>query len=278
MTPPATQPVTPTWTVGWSYAELRAEGLSRRSIDRALRSGSLLRARRDRYLHGDAPAHVAAAVACGGRLDCLSLLGELGVFVQEKPMLHVQLTPGTGHGPGVRHGIVRHWRHTAADARSTTTDIIEALAQACRCQNPRSAIATLDSAWHAGWVDEEGIAAVFRLLPRRFRVLRSNLERRSESGPETLVRLMARALGCDVEAQVSMPGVGRVDLVLDGLLVIECDSQEFHQGWTSQQRDRSRDLALAAMGYVTLRPWASAIMWQPETVVDAIRGLHGTRA
>ena len=67
---------------------------------------------------------------------------------------------------------------------------------------------------------------------------------------------------------MSIAGVGRVDLVLDGWLVIECDSREFHEGWMPQQRDRARDLALAALGYVTLRPWASAIMWQPETVVD----------
>jgi very-short-patch-repair endonuclease len=173
--------------------------------------------------------------------------------------------------------MVRHWRHTGARPGSTRTEIVEALAQACRCQGPRAAIATLDSAWHRGWVDEEGISEVFARLPRRFRVLRKHLDQRSESGPETLVRLMARGLGCAVEVQVQIAGVGRVDLVLDGWLVIECDSREFHEGWESQQQDRARDLALASRGFVTLRPWASVIMWQPETVVAAIRGVLASR-
>ncbi len=73
-----------------------------------------------------------------------------------------------------------------------------------------------------------------------------------------------------------MAGVGRVDMVVDGWLVIECDSREFHQGWKAQLEDRRRDLALAALGYTTIRPAAEDILYWPEVVVAAIVGLLRT--
>ena len=173
--------------------------------------------------------------------------------------------------------IVRHWRPTSMPRDALVTDLIEALVQAIRCQEPRAAIATLDSAWHLGLVDEEAIAEVFSRLPRRYRRLRGLLDRRSESGPETLVRLMLRALGCRVDVQPSIRGVGRVDFVVDGWLIIECDSEEFHSSWLAQRRDRRRDLAAARLGYTTVRLLAEDVMWNRELVQAALKDViaHG---
>lgn len=93
-----------------------------------------------------------------------------------------------------------------------------------------------------------------------------------------MMRLMLRGLGCTVEVQVGYAGIGRVDLVVDGWLVIECDSEKHHSGWKKQQEDRTRDLLLAAQGYTTLRPTAVAIMERPEEVLAAVKGLLATRA
>lgn len=84
---------------------------------------------------------------------------------------------------------------------------------------------------------------------------------------------MARALGCRVELQVRFDGIGYVDLLIDGWLVIECDSEQFHGGWEKQKSDRARDLALAARGYTTIRPTAEAIIYRPGEVVSALQGL-----
>ena len=35
------------------------------------------------------------------------------------------------------------------------------------------------------------------------------------------MRLMLRGLGCQIEVQVVIPGVGRVDFVVDGWLIVE---------------------------------------------------------
>ncbi|UUT35769.1 endonuclease domain-containing protein [Microbacterium elymi] len=140
----------------------------------------------------------------------------------------------------------------------------------------RHALATMDSAWHHGIVDEKKINAVFARLPRRFRRLRGLLDKRAESGPETLVRLMLRGLGCDAVVQVRIPRVGRVDIVVDGWLIVECDSEEFHSGWTAQKRDRRRDLEAAAQGYTTIRLLAEDILYHPERVLAALKAVLAT--
>lgn len=138
------------------------------------------------------------------------------------------------------------------------------------CQEPRAALATLDSAWHLGLVDEAGIAEVFDRLPRRFSALRPLLDRRSESGTETIVRLILRGLGCRFDVQVWIDTVGRVDFLVDGWLIIECDSEAHHAAWAVHKRDRRRDLAAARLGYTTIRPLAEDILYHREQVQAAL--------
>ena len=71
-----------------------------------------------------------------------------------------------------------------------------------------------------------------------------------------LMRLILRSIGCVFDVQVVIAGVGRVDFVVNGWLIIECDSEEHHSSWADQKRDRRRDQAAAARGYATYRPIA----------------------
>ena len=261
-----------------TYAELRGRGATRREIDSAVAAGRLIRVRKGTYISGSCPAVIRTAAHHGGRVDCVSLLSLLKVFVMDSRVLHVQMTYGSTRIPARSDRVVRHWRTTDAEPAALVAPLIEALAQACRCQPPRAAIATIDSAWHLALIDEEDVAEVFRRLPRRFCVLRAHLDRRSESGPETLMRLLLRSQGWEVDVQVEIAGVGRVDLIVDGWLIIECDSEEFHSGWDAGKRDRRRDLAAAARGYVTLRPIAEDIMYHPDRVLASIRAAVEHRA
>lgn len=220
----------------------------------------------DASTHGD----VLDAARVGGRLDCVSLLANLGVFVHHRSGLHVQQDPVASRRPRSPRGIRYHWRPIRAPRDSAVVDVVDALAQAVRCQPPRAAIATLDSAWHLGWVDEAGIEEVFARVPRRFRVLRPLLDRRSEAGTETLVRLVLRSLGCHVRLQVHIDGVGRVDLLVNGWLIVECDSEQFHGTWQNHKSDRRRDLAALERGYVTVRLLAEDILFHPGRVRAAL--------
>ena len=266
-------------------AEILAQGQTRRSIQAAVRSGGLIHVRRDRYLPEGSEDIFVRALRVGGRLTCLSLLALFGVFVLENRRLHVHINPRDGRlrspsnrkerlDPGSRSGPVIHWTQPLEHpGLSCAVGILDALVHAVCCQTPRAAVATLDSALHLGLITHLQLREVFAALPARFRVLETLVDGRAESGPESLVRLMAGVLGCDIRLQVSFDGIGRVDLLLDGWLVVECDSKEFHASWQQQVRDRERDLALAALGYSTLRLTAAKIMYRPDEVLAALRGL-----
>ncbi|WP_322409637.1 type IV toxin-antitoxin system AbiEi family antitoxin domain-containing protein [Microbacterium invictum] len=273
-------PLTPSQALSATF--LSTQGLARRGLDkrmirRLVSEGRLIRLRRGRYADPRAHPHLLDAGRAGGRLDCVSLLATLGVFVRENPGLHIQFDRSASRIPPLRPGYTAHWRSDRAISENLAADLIGALAQAVRCQTPRDAIATLDSAWHLGLVDEAEIAEVFRRLPHRHQTLRRLLDRRMESGPETLVRLILRGLGCGVDVQVQIPGVGRVDFVVDGWLIIECDSRAHHEGWDAQRRDRRRDLAAAALGYTTIRPLAEDLLFAYDATATAIRAVILTR-
>lgn len=274
----------------FTTAELRADGLTRGRISAAVRAGLLIRTRRGFYVAPSTPDAIVRAGRVGGRLTCLSLLVLLGVFVLHTDRLHVHMARNASrmrspHSRTTRlesrsrRGVRLHWMPLIDEVGrdSTCVSVIDALAHAVLCQAPRAAIATLDSALHLGYVTSVEIAEVFRVLPAKYRALQPLLDARAESGPETLMRLLLRGLGCRTELQVEFDGVGRVDLVVDGWLVIECDSREFHHDWEQQMRDRDRDLALAALGFVTLRVTAAQIMYRQDEVLQAVRGLLAGR-
>jgi hypothetical protein len=266
-------------------SELIAAGFTGRGLTAAVRSGRLIRARRDHYLTPDVPEPMVRAVRVGGRLTCLSLLAMLGVFVLSNDKLHVHVAVNAARlrsphdrrrrlQSRSRRGVRLHWHPLSEHpGQSTAVGIIDALADAVRCQMPRAAVATLDSAIRQGVIARWQLQDVFDLLPARYAVIARLVDPRAESGPESLVRLMLRGLGRAAEPQVEFAGIGRVDFVVDGWLVIECDSEEFHGGWEAQERDRLRDALLAARGYTTLRLTAKVIMHQPEIALAAVRGL-----
>lgn len=268
-----------------SRAELLALGYRSRDITAAVRADTLIRGRRDNYLPGGTVEAVVQAVRVGGRLTCLSLLQLLGVFVLTNDRLHVHVQRNAARlrSPSdrskrledrSRRAVTLHWaRLTEYPAAAACVDIVDALAHSVCCQTPRAAVATLDSAIRRGHIAAWQLADIFRQLPARFAVIASLVDPRSESGPESLVRLMLRGLGCSAIPQVSITGVGRVDFVVDGWLIIECDSVEFHAGRAKYEEDRRRDAASAALGYTTLRLAATTIMYQPAEVLAAIRGL-----
>lgn len=270
----------------YTTAELRADGMTRTAIATAVGLGYLVRARRGFYLAATAPDVILRAVRVGGRLTCLSLLALWGVFVLRNDEIHVHMTRGSSRmrSPHSRRvplensrtrGARLHWLPLSEriPAQAACVGVLDALVHSVLCQTPRAAIATLDSALHLGILTEVTLAEVFRALPAKFSPLRDLVDGRAESGPETFMRLMLRTLGRTVELQVEFLGIGRVDLLVDGWLVIECDSKEFHESWQQQMKDRDRDLALAARGFVTLRVTAAQIMYRHDEVLAAVKAL-----
>jgi very-short-patch-repair endonuclease len=259
--------------IAFTRADLIARGMSGRAIALTVSQGTPQHVRRDRYLLPAADEGIVEAVRIGGRLTCLSLLALMGVFVHRPRGLHVFVTRGSSRlrASKVRE-VTYHWnRSSIVPALLHVAPLVDAVRHAVRCQEPRAAVATLDSLVHHRLMTMPRLDRVFEGLPARFQVLRPLVDGSAESGPETFVRLMLRTIGVAYETQVLIVGVGRVDFVVEGWLIIECDSKEFHEGWQKQQDDRQRDLAAARLGYITVRPLAADILGDKTTVQQALR-------
>ncbi len=268
-----------------SRAELLENGSSTRDITRAVRAGALVRLRRDHYAHPDIDPAVAEAVRVGGRVACVTVLQMLGVFVLRASGIHMHLHPHMSRiRPRLAPTTVMHWTSRAGEATARhIVPLREAVRQSVTCQEPRAVIATLDSLLHLRLVTRAQLEELFAELPRRLHPILRLVDGSAESGPETYMRLILRTLGVRFQTQVPVPGVGRVDFVVEGWLIIECDSKKFHEGWTAQAADRARDIAAARLGYTTIRPLASDILFDSagvrEQIADIIRafGRRGRR-
>lgn len=257
--------------------EIHAFGLSNRQIARAVTERTLLRPRKGRYLLGGAPADVVAAVGVGGRLTCVSELRKRGVFLIEAPdRVHVHLERNASRLGGSKDSRPKlHWQSLSREPHPHAPSVlmVDALIHAVQCLDAQAAVVALDSALNKRLIREEDLGEIFRALPRGYRRLRRRVDGRAESGTETIVRLMIRSLGSRVKLQVAISGVGRVDMVVDGWLVVECDSKAHHSDWETQRADRRRDQQLAQRGYAVYRPIAEDILYHPEEVLRALRGM-----
>ncbi|GAB3537192.1 hypothetical protein GCM10027403_20640 [Arthrobacter tecti] len=92
----------------------------------------------------------------------------------------------------------------------------------------------------------------------------------AESAIEVVARVMFRGAGYFVETQVRIDGVGRVDFVLEGFLVVEVDGDEFHSTREARNRDRRRNNELIARGYLYLRFGYGDVMFRRDDVLEQV--------
>jgi very-short-patch-repair endonuclease len=270
--------------------QLLAAGTSGRALTAAVKGGYLLRLRRDHYALPGLPVAAQQAVRVGGRLTCTSALALAGVFAFDTSSthLHVAATASRLRSPRDRlrpleekysRDAVVHWWELLRphDGTDVTVGAIDAVAHAIRCQPWQLAVATADSALHLGIIRSAHVTLIFDAIPDRFQHIRSHINGRSEAGQETILRLLLRSAGLHVELQVEMPGIGRVDMVVEGVLVVEADSRLAHDGWEKHVEDRWRDVQLAGLGYMSLRPAYQHTMFRPKEVLAAVLALLAAR-
>ena len=262
--------------------ELTSSGLTDRQLAVAVQSGALIRVRRGYYAQPDADSALVRAVRVGGRLACVSALRGQGIFgFDTDTHVHLCRSASRLRSPDAavplvrRRGLRLHW-HPLLDAGAGTdysVGLIDALEQAVRCQQPWHAVASLDSALHQRILTTVGLGDVFLSLPDRFQSLKTLVDADSEAGQESVLRCALRAAGLSVELQVAFEGIGRVDLVVEGCLVVEADSRTAHDGWELHVRDRDRDIDLARLGFMSLRPGYNRTMFATADVVAAVIAL-----
>jgi very-short-patch-repair endonuclease len=253
--------------------DLLRAGLSVRQIARAVHVGDLVRVRRGRYVRRGCDPGVEAAARIGGRLACVSELRRRGVWVLDDGRLHVEVArnaarlrrPDARERPlGADREHVRiHWVSGGDDRQSA----IEAIIQSSQCVGPRAFGAIVDSALRSGQVS---IRDLVRARPRLAVAMRNvEPDASAESGLESIVRTLLRDVGLRVEPQVVFAGIGRVDLLVEGRVVVELDGDEYHDVKIGT-RDRARDARLVTAGNTVVRFRYAQVVFEPESVVAAV--------
>lgn len=213
------------------------------------------------------------AFRLGGRLAATDAARSYGLWVLRADALQVWVPPNTprlSSRPGVR----LHWDRAWPDDEPLRVSPTHALLQLGRVGDEDLLVA-LESMLEKRMLAPEDLAELRAACPLRLHALLAFACDNSGSGLETLARWRLHLIGIEACAQVHVPGVGRVDLLIGRSLIVELDGRSTHEF----EQDRRRDLHAAIDGYVTLRFSATQILTAWPEVERAIlaaieRGLH----
>ncbi|MFT3715903.1 MAG: hypothetical protein QM774_08130 [Gordonia sp. (in: high G+C Gram-positive bacteria)] len=232
-----------------SWARLRHRGVTRPELERALADGSVRRLRRGWYAIDGAHPVVVEAVLGDGVCSCLSALRLHGVWVPTDRRTHIRAR-NSAHN---RHGARFCHRHGRPLPETTAVDDVPiALAHAVRCLDAEGTVVVLDSIRNLGLMTSREVETALAETPLRVRRLLDRCDQ-AESGTESMVRLRLRARRIGVRPQITIPGLGRVDLLVGSRLIIEVDSEEFHLTPEQWEKDHQRDRQAALLGYERIR-------------------------
>jgi very-short-patch-repair endonuclease len=255
-------------------SQLRALGHGDHSLRSAVEQERLHRLRKSWLVAPGANADAVRAIALCGRLTATSALASYGVWVSRPSGLWVASPPDSTRLPAVGRNEHRLWvreRFPSRDERRWRMSVADALLHYV-CVGPEpDVIASVDSALHQGLVSAPTLDEIFAAAPRRVRRLRRRIRGAAESGLETLMRLACEAQGWHIDVQVYVDGVGRVDLLIDGWLVIELDGDEWHSDAASRDEDSRRDAELIRIGYRFHRFRYRQVMNQLAMCVEVVR-------
>ncbi len=246
----------------------RRRALPRRAAAAAVRSGVLVSPRRGLVALPDLPKQALQALAIGGVLSCGSAADAHGLqLLHRAGRAHVTVPRDLAAPPSPQ--FVVHRRDV--ERAGWVTPLARTVADCARCLDELSAMVVIDEALRTG-LDRSAVDALL-VGPgsAAARVRLRMADERAESSGETVVRCGLRRAGLAVEPQVAIVGVGRVDLLVEGRVVVEIDGLAYHGDARQFAADRRRDAELVGQGYLVLRfTWADAVR-RPEYVLDRVR-------
>ncbi len=165
----------------------------------------------------------------------------------------------------------RHWRPLVGPPAVANVSALDAVIQAVHCQSRLGALVALDSARNLRVISPIEVERVASMSARAARIVRVS-DARAESGLETALREIVRAVGLAYELQVTFEGIGRVDIVVAGVIVAEADGDRHHSDLVQRRRDRRRDALLTAINRPVLRFGYDQIIGSPGMVAASIIG------
>jgi very-short-patch-repair endonuclease len=281
-----------------SRSQLIQQGIRGPAISRAVQEGVIRRVRRAHYRGESASFAAVAAVRVGGRLGCVGAAHSYGIWTNwlDTECVHVALPANAARlrtnrmllpsedplRPDRYHVEVDlHWSDVPVGLREPGSSawrvpLEVALAQLARCLDRVDVLAAFESAAHLGLMSA---ADAHRLLNTSApaRLGRMTIRGLDGSGAETYLAEAMRAVGLSFIQQVPFSGVGFVDFLVEGRLIVEVDGYQFHKGRKPFKRDRGRDGDMLGRGIPTLRIPADDVVADPVAaallVVNALAGI-----
>lgn len=270
-----------------SKPQLAALGHGRHVVDTALAQGLLVPVRPGWVASTRAEQLAVIAVLQGARLTSASALRRFEVWNGVDRDIHLQL-PANAHRvrqmpltpiaqfrppPFSPARVVRHWADVPETSQSSpqwTVGVFDALVAFCRRQADDQVVAAVESAVHVRALSRRDLPHLSAALPRRLRRLFAKLNFKAESGLESIARWRLTGLGLNVAVQVDI-GPDRVDLVIDGWLIVELDGDAWHDPVT----DRIRTNRLIRAGYAVLRFGSADVLSGWDDMLATIAAMLG---
>lgn len=149
-----------------------------------------------------------------------------------------------------------HWEPVLSEEEERThvASIGTVLERVLVCMPLKVSLPMLDAARNRGLYDVSTLAIppTGSRLPHLREALSLSSER-ARSILETVARLQLIDMGLTPQVGVWIEGVGEVDMIILGFIVIEVDGWAFHSSKEQREKDLKRDRELLRRGYVVLR-------------------------
>jgi very-short-patch-repair endonuclease len=254
----------------WWRALMRA-GVTDGDLRGAVRRGRVLSLGGGTYALPGATPDAVVAARLRGRLTCSSAAKHHGLDLLTDPLVPHVVVP-RNHAVDTTDAVAHR---AAVPGTGPVVPVLHALVAVLRCLDTVDAVVVVDSALRQGVARLRSLDARLRgpgSVEARRRL--GMADARSGSVIETVARLALRQAGLPVECQVLIQGVGRVDLVVDGWLVVELDGFAYHSDRDRYRTDRRRTNGLVARGYRVLRFSYEDVMCHLADVVALVVAVH----
>ena len=254
--------------------------VTRAEVDAELAAGLVTRLRKGLYALGDVAEVRAQAEAVGATVSHLSAAQVHGWKVKlppEKPTITVPRNRSLPEGD-----FEVRWQDLGPLEvyRGLTRPVPTVIARAYPYD---VALSVADSALREGAMTRDLLVKAALASPRTGRAKALRIAREADGRAANPFESCARAIagevrGLAVRPQVSIKGVGRVDLGdLELGIAIECESLEFHGDARSLKRDVRRYTSAARKGLVVVRFTWDEVMFDPDYCREALQDVVDVR-
>ena len=195
-------------------------------------------------------------------ISCVSAaqMYELPVLMEERPQkTHLSVSYNRGMHPSKLRrfdDVCIHREQIMSDEerRTHVASIGTVLERVLVCMPLKVSLPMLDAARNRGLYDISTltIPPTGSRLPHLKEALSLSSDR-ARSILETVARLQLIDMGLTPQVGVWIEGVGEVDMIILGFIIIEVDGWAFHSSKEQREKDLKRDRELLRRGYVVLR-------------------------